>query len=141
MPKTAKSTKTSSTVLGIDYSGVKPFAFCGLAKWDINELAHLKERLDIIMAAVNEYGLHIEKVGKGTATSDYERQQIYEKATKTILEAGLVDFEYEKEANNPEAGPGLLGMLAGELKDFLRDGAQHGKRHVEMQLALIKGIS
>lgn len=124
--------KQEKPILGIEWESTPtPFAFCGSLKWDIQKMAHTKTKVDKMMLCVKEYESEINQIMTGKSTSDYNRNNTYNKATKTILELGLVNFNYEKAANDPQAGPALLGILAGELKDFCLSGGALGRRHLQ----------
>lgn len=122
----------------MDFEGKgEPVAYCGGTKWRINPRAHLKKVTDVIREAVAEYEHTLHNVQDGKALES-ERLEIYEKASRTILEIALVDFDYEKEANNPDAGPALLGMLALDVKDFLLVlGGKEGVRLSRTRLNMI----
>lgn len=119
--------------VGVNWTGEKPYAFCGKLQWDVRPLAHTKQNTDIVHKAITQYEESLHGVMSGKVRES-ERIRIYEDASKTILEACLEGFEYEKAANDPEAGPGLLGRLAVEVKDFLFAGGAAGMRLLQMQI-------
>lgn len=124
--------------LGVNFDELEPFAFCGKSKWSINPEAHLKKVTDVIRESIKNYEETLSKVSKGEAYES-ERLEVYENSTKSILEVSLVNFDYEKEANNPDCGPALLGNLAIEIKDFLLVlGGKEGAKRSQMLLNLMK---
>jgi len=124
---------TEKDGIGINYEVPVPYAYCGDHKWQLKRTANTKSVLDKILEAVDEYDIAFAKFTKGNMR-ERQRLQVYEKATKEILEAALDKFVYKKEADNPEVGPGALGRLAGEVKDFLAAGGALGVRHAQTQL-------
>ena len=138
-PHTATDTK--SNILGVNYSGVEPFAFVGEYSWNFHKLALTKKLVDKVMTYVDEYEQAVDSLAKGDLNRDAKFYEIYEHSTKGILETVLVDFKYTTSANNPDIGPALLGSLSGEVKDFLRAGGKPGLQHVQTRLNMMKKIS
>lgn len=133
--------KQLSKVLGVNYHTDKPaFAYIRDMEWKIKPLAHTKKVLDIVINAIDEYETSMRQLVAGDIL-EAQRLRIYESATKTILDATLEKFNYTRAANDPRAGPGLLGKLAMEVKDFLANGAKDGMLQLETQLALMNGAS
>lgn len=129
-------------ILGVNFDGVEPYAFCGTLQWPINPKAHTKTITDTITAAVKKYETVLTEIrqGKGLET---DKLNTYETATIEILEAALLDFVYDDKkgggaANDIEAGPALLGLLASEVKDFLLIlGGSRGAKLSQMRLNLM----
>ena len=119
-------------------SGPEVYAICGNRKWKIKPNANTKTVTDAVMDAVEEYDIALEKAKKGKIT-ERARLKIYDSSAQKILDATLEDFEYLKEAETPDVGPGLLGKLAGEVKDFTVAGGALGRQHARMQLDIMNG--
>ena len=83
-------------------------------RWKINPDGHIKRNRDIIMQTIDTYETDFKK-----ANTRLQKEKIHEHATKTILELGLVNFEYDKWANHVKVGPVVLHILAEELQNFL----------------------
>ena len=138
--------------VGVEWRADRPYAYCNSLKWGIRPLAHTKQTTDIVRKAVASYEESMRAVLSGKMMES-ERLVIYEDASKTILEATLESFDeppkgetrtpfsYDDVANDPEAGPGLLGKLAIEIKDFLFAGGAGGMRLLQTQSDTMSGIS
>ena len=115
---TAKMDKVKArAVLGVRADRLQ--AFIGAKKWKINPLGHTRTVRNQIIDITDEYG---EKMKELEATGTRrEREDYYESANRRILQLALVDFNYDEMADDPAAGPVVLGMLARELEAFLAD--------------------
>lgn len=118
--------------IGVDYmSSPEAHAYVGGKRWPLKKVALTKRVVDNVLKAVAEY----DKVIGSPDHTDIEKFNLYSEASRKILEATLDDFEYDAEANNPDVGPALLGLLGTEVKDFLLLGGALGARHVQTRLA------
>lgn len=108
--------------------------FIGSLHWKINPEGHTKKIVDLLRGYQHAYEVELKKIeGAPESFTTWDREEAYEKATKGILEAALVDFNYENAANHIDAGVGTLGILANELRSFLVDiGGREGQRHLLM---------
>lgn len=117
----------------IDWETLQAWAFD--YNFKINPSGHTKENKDKIRAIQNEYKKQMLKTVK--EFDELKQNDIYEEASEKILQIGLVDFDYETFANNPDIGPTVLGQLATELAHFLVvQGGKAGFKHWQMQQKL-----
>ena len=92
-------------------------------KWGIHERAATKSIRDEIMTVTDAYEQKMLKLEKKRGANKLEKSRLYEETNKHILELALNDFDYDKWADDPKAGPVILGHLTRELSLFL---VEHG---------------
>ena len=89
-------------------------------KWTIKPDSSTKAVRDEIMVTMDEYETAFKVLEKKLGTRK-QRSQMYEDATKKVLQLVLEDFVYDTWVNDPRGGPVMLGHLAEELVVFLVD--------------------
>ena len=137
-----ESGKFKGQTIGIDTDRLE--AYIATLKWKIRPDGHTKKVVDQIRLIQQEYERVMKALEKSPETLTYDKEAAYEKATKGILEATLVAFNYDEAANNVDAGPGALGILSNEVRTFLVDlGGRVGQQHLQMLSKLVtqKGSS
>ena len=106
-------------------------AFAGSKTWKINPIGHtlsIRHRLLELMEKSEKRAAELEKTG-----TRYQGILEYEATTKKILDIGLVRFDYDAAADDPQIGPHMLGRLAGELQIFLvENGGREGTQYLQM---------
>ena len=115
--------------IGIHWETLKAYAH--KRTFDINPSGHIKTSKDAIRAIQNKY---LEEMKTAIKSHDQMAQNdIYEKASEEILAIALVNFDYNKEADDPDLGPTVLGQLATEVATFLVvQGGKAGFQHWQM---------
>ena len=106
-------------------------AFAGTKTWKINPTGHtlsVRHQLLELMEKSEQRAAELEKSG-----TRYQGILEYEKTTRKILDIGLVHFDYDMAADDPQIGPHMLGRLAGELQIFLvENGGREGTQYLQM---------
>ena len=113
---------------GINYNVEVPYAYCGKYKWNIKPPT--RTTIHTMQESTEVYNKKLEKIKQGDA-NDPVHLQIYEDASKAVLEATLEDFDYEKYADDPDVGVVLLGHLTGDVRIFLLNGGKHGNQRLQ----------
>jgi len=89
--------------------------------------------IDALREIQRGYEVEFHKLEDDPKALTWDKEVAYETATKEILQLCLIDCNYEKAANDIDAGPGALGILANELRVFLVDlGGRAGQKHLQM---------
>lgn len=134
--ESSDSGKFKGQTIGIDTDRLE--AYIATLKWKIRPDGHTKKVVDQIRDFQKEYEKEMKVLEKNPESLTYAKEEAYEKATKGILEAALIGFNYEEAANNVDAGPGALGILSNELRTFLVDlGGRVGQKHLQMLSKLV----
>ena len=105
-------------------------------KWRMREDGHTKAVRDQLIKISDDYKFTMKKFDE-VNRSRAEKEAIYEKCTKKILELSLVDFDYEKYANDARVGPQVLGILANHILHFF---VEIGGRDVSKHLQTLQHI-
>ena len=90
--------------------------------WKIKADAHIQANRNKAMDIMDNYNSQVRKLNAKNSTIR-ERDQVVQATNTAILELGLENFDFQKEASNPKIGPVLLGTIAMELYIFL---VEHG---------------
>ena len=107
-------------------------AFANGQEFKINPEGHIKKNKDAIRKIQNQYEADMNKAI--VANNILKQNDIYEDASRQILEIGLVDFNYTHWANHISIGPTVLGQLSNEVATFLVvQGGRAGFKHWQMQ--------
>ena len=122
--------------LGVNWETESVYAYVGKQKWLLKKDGLTLKTVDAILAASSEFENLLKK-----NPSEQQRILAYRKASRKILELALEKFNWTKSANDPNIGPGLLGELAGEVKDFLLQGGRVGRQRLQTRLGMLKGTS
>lgn len=124
---------------GVDTDRLIAFVDKKKITWKIRPDGHTKLVRDKIIAIQDQYKKDFEAY---EALSEKEqsnslRYSIAEKATKAILETGLIGFNYDEMANHEAGGPSVLQMLSNEVSIFLvESGGRAGHQLLLMQRKL-----
>ena len=118
--------------------GIRPdqeTMYCGKTTWKIRPDGHRKSVRDKVVKIAEAYRNFL--VGKdGIYAADSTEVEQADNYAAEILALGLVDFNraaFDKAADDPSIGPGVLLHLATELKVFLVDsGGKVAARHSQM---------
>jgi len=122
--------------LGINTTTLE--AYCGKLRWKIRPDGHTKNCTDCIREIYKNFQVQMRVFEDTTTTLGYEKEELYEKTTKGILEYALVGFKYNEAANEIDAGPANLGLLAEEVRSFLVElGGKAGSKHLQMLSKLV----
>ncbi len=124
--------------IGIDTDRLIAFVAHKQVKWKIRPDGHVRSVRNQILEASDKFKKQMDAAEKNPNMPQLKREQIYETATKTILELTLVKFDYEEWAEKPEAGPGALGMLANEIVTFL---VERGGRDADRRLQTLQKLN
>ena len=117
--------------IGIDTDLLE--AYIGSLKWKIRPDGHTKKIIDQIKLIQKTYEINFTALDKNPDALTYQKEEVYEVATKAILELALIGFNYNEAANHIDAGPGALGILSNEIRAFLVDlGGREGQKHLQM---------
>ena len=127
--------------IGIDTDKLE--AYIGSLKWKLRPDGHTKKIVDQIKLIQKTYEISFTELEDDPKALTYQKEDVYEVATKAILNLALIGFDYEDAANHIDAGPGALGILSNELRAFLVDlGGREGQKHLQMLSKLaIQNIS
>ena len=107
-------------------------AYCSSLTWKVRKDGHTKIIVDQIRQITDQYERALQVLEASPTSLTSTKEQAYEKSTKAILELALVGFDYEEAANNIDAGPGALGILANEVRSFLVElGGRVGQKHLQ----------
>ncbi len=118
--------------LGIDTDRLLAYVDHKRIKWRIRPDGHVRSVRNQIIEASDKFKKQSEAYEKRPDATLKEKEDIYELATKTVLELALVDFSYDEWADKAEAGPGVLGLLANEIVSFLVErGGREGDRRLQ----------
>ena len=115
--------------LGINWEVATPYAFVGNTKWNLKPAGITMATIEKLIDINAEFG---KKAHDKINEKDFWK--LKNDAAKKILTLTLEKFNFTKSANDPTVGPGNLFMLAGEVKDFLRDGGAPARRLLQMRL-------
>lgn len=130
---------TKDPDFGIDTD--KLLAFIGKKKitWKIRPDGHTKKVRDAIIQIQDQYKKDFSEYDKlpDDEKTNSRRYEIAERASKAILEIGLIGFNYDEMANHEDGGPSVLEMLSTDLSIFLvESGGRAGHRLSQMQQKL-----
>jgi len=106
---------TKNPDIGVDYD--KLHCYIHNHRWHIKSNAHISS----IRNSIRDWYIELLELPSQIKTSldVYKIQPQFDALSKKILETGLSDFDYDKEADDPELGPVALKLLAQELAAFL----------------------
>ena len=145
LPPTAAEKKEQTEL--VEYAknpaiGIKPDtleAYAHQHSFKINPKGHVKSNKEAIRKIQKKYKKNMESA---EAQNDLMLQNdLYELASKEILEIGLLNFSYDNWAENEDVGPTVLGQLATELAYFLMvQGGKAGYQHWLMQQKLVTNL-
>lgn len=123
--------------IGVDTT--KLTAYAGSLTWKIKPDGHTKKVRDVIIAHQSAFEIESKTMEDNPDQfTTGQKEEVYEKATKAILETALIGFNYEEAANHVDAGPGVLGILANEVRTFLVDmGGRVGSQHLQTLSKLV----
>ena len=108
-------------------------AYIGSLKWKIRPDGHTKKIVDQVKLIQKTYEIAFQALEDDPKALTYQKEEVYEVATKAILNLALIGFNYEEAANHIDAGPGALGILSNEIRAFLVDlGGREGQKHLQM---------
>lgn len=120
---------SKNPLIGIDAEKLQ--AYVTNHRWEINPNGHIKSIRDPIKEMLKEF-LKIINSQK-TQLDVLDSQEKTDKVAKEILTIGLVNFDYDKEADDPQVGPVNLKYLAQEIGYFLVvQGGKEGYLHSKM---------
>lgn len=120
---------------GIDTDQLIAFVDYKKKSWKIDPKGHTKQVRDKIIEIEDEYKAEFDRYQNLPEKDQTQKlkYEIAEKATRKILETGLIGFNYDAMAEDESAGPKILQMLSDELVVFLvESGGKAGHRHLEM---------
>ncbi len=125
------SGKFKGQTIGIDVDKLE--AYINSLKWKIRKDGHTKIIVDQVRQIQKDFEVEMRKMEKDPDVLTFDKEAVYEKATKAMLELALEGFNYEEAANHVDAGPGALGILSNEVRSFLVDlGGRVGQKHLQM---------
>ena len=125
------SGKFKGQTIGIDVDKLE--AYVGSLKWKIRKDGHTKVVVDQVRQIQKDFEVEMRKMEKDPNTITFDKDAVYDKATKAMLELALEGFNYAEAANHVDAGPGALGILSNEVRTFLVDlGGRVGQKHLQM---------
>ena len=140
MPATTENEKTTpqqqqrKSPVGVDWeSADTPTAWCGALTWNLKPGLHVRRHIDDLRRLDAEYDRAARELAK-SAGGDYEIQKKLDAHTADILGKTLENFDYEKAADDVEAGPALLTQLSAEVRGFLYIGGTRGMRLLKTRL-------
>lgn len=116
-------------IIGVDYEKMQ--AFITNHRWAINPDGHIKSIRDQMKTLFKNYMTLINNVKNQLDIINI--QDKLDELAKKILTLGLIDFDYDKEADDPEVGPVNLKLLCQEISYFLVvEGGITGSKHSKM---------
>lgn len=116
-------------IIGIDTDNLH--AFIKNHRWNINPSGHTKTIRDQLKILLKEFLSIINKQKTQIDVLDIDNK--IDDIMKQILTLGLINFDYDKEADDPGVGPINLKFLGQELAHFLVvQGGKEGSTHSKM---------
>ena len=122
--------------LGINTTKLE--AYVGTQTWKIRPDGHTKFIVDQLRAIQKTFEISARALEDNPQAMTYEKEEVYETATKAMLELALEGFSYESAANHVDVGVGALGLLSNEVRSFLVDlGGRDVSKHWQMLSKLV----